>query len=213
LDVYKTEDEQIEALKSWWKENGKSVVLGVVLGLGAIFGWRMWQFSKTVEAEAASTLYEQMVAAVRNNDGESAAAAGRRILDEHASTVYPVFAGMILARLAVENDRLEEAESHLRMALAKNTNSGIDRELRLRLARVLAARGNYDDALAQLQVKSPGAYSAGFDELRGDIEVLRGNLPAARMAYERAIAAARDSGADITLLEAKLDNLGRGIRS
>jgi predicted negative regulator of RcsB-dependent stress response len=41
VDVYTTEDQQVEALKRWWKENAKSILLGVALGLAAVFGWRM----------------------------------------------------------------------------------------------------------------------------------------------------------------------------
>ena len=38
----RTEEEQVEALKSWWKENGKSLIMGVVIAVAAVFGWRGW---------------------------------------------------------------------------------------------------------------------------------------------------------------------------
>ena len=58
MDVYKTEDEQWEAVRQWWRENGMSAVFGIVLGLGAIFGWRWWQTHQIEQAEAASGIYQ-----------------------------------------------------------------------------------------------------------------------------------------------------------
>ncbi len=68
MDVYKTEEEQVEAIKKWWQENGKSIIAGVVIGITAIFGWRAYDNHTAVQAEAASTLYEQMIGAARVND-------------------------------------------------------------------------------------------------------------------------------------------------
>ena len=37
-----TDEEQVEKVKAWLKENGTSIVAGVVIGLGGIFGWQFW---------------------------------------------------------------------------------------------------------------------------------------------------------------------------
>ena len=42
---YETEEEQIEALKDWWRENGNSLLIGVAVALVAVFGFRGWQTS------------------------------------------------------------------------------------------------------------------------------------------------------------------------
>ncbi len=34
MELYDTEEEQVQAIKEWWKENGKAVIIGAVLGLG-----------------------------------------------------------------------------------------------------------------------------------------------------------------------------------
>ena len=50
-----TEEEQVEQLKKWWKENGLSIVGGVVVGLALVFGWRSWQHHQ-LERSAHSTI-------------------------------------------------------------------------------------------------------------------------------------------------------------
>ena len=42
METFRTEEEQVEAIKRWWQENGKSTVLGVAIAMAAVFGWRGW---------------------------------------------------------------------------------------------------------------------------------------------------------------------------
>ena len=37
-----TEEEQVERLKAWLKENGLSIVFGIVIGVGGIGGYNYW---------------------------------------------------------------------------------------------------------------------------------------------------------------------------
>ena len=39
---YETEEQQVEALKDWWAENGRAVIAGVVLGVVVIGGLGLW---------------------------------------------------------------------------------------------------------------------------------------------------------------------------
>ena len=71
MDVYKTEEEQVEAIKKWWNENGKSIIVGIVVGITAIFGWRGYEARTATEAKAASILYEQLILASRKGDKEN----------------------------------------------------------------------------------------------------------------------------------------------
>lgn len=208
MDVLRTEEEQLQALREWWKENGVSAVLGIVAGLAAVFGWRAWQAHGIAEAEAASTQYQQLVAEVRGSESDKAGKAAAEILQNHPDTAYAVFAALIQAKLAVDASDLDAAASHLRSALGKNADPVLEKEIQLRLARVLASQAKYDEALALLDAGAAGAFAMAYDELRGDIEASRGNRDAARTAYERALTQTHSAGADSGVLEAKLNALG-----
>jgi predicted negative regulator of RcsB-dependent stress response len=68
VESYRTEEEQLEALKRWWQENGRGIVLGVVLALGLGFGWQAWQTNQQTAAENASILYQQLLQALASPD-------------------------------------------------------------------------------------------------------------------------------------------------
>ncbi|MBI2993925.1 MAG: tetratricopeptide repeat protein [Gammaproteobacteria bacterium] len=207
MDVYRTEEEQLEALRGWWKENGQSAVLGVVIGLAAVFGWRAWQSHELNRGEAASALYQELAIAVRNSETDKADKTAADLQRRFSDTPYAIFAALIHARLAVDAGDPGAAAGHLRTALAKNRDPVLKREIRLRLARVLESQDMHDEAFALLD-GAPGAYEADYGELRGDIEAARGRIEAARAAYENALKQTRASGSATDVLEVKLAVLG-----
>jgi predicted negative regulator of RcsB-dependent stress response len=213
VDIHRTEEEQLEALRAWWRENGRSAIFGVVLGLGAIFGYRYWQAREIAAAEAASTGYQEVLVAMQQPGSDGIRKQAEALAEKHPGGSYGVFAGMVLAMTAVDSGDLDKAAALLEAARKENKDKVIDLELRLRLAQVRNAQGRHDDAIAMLDVQAGKEYAAGFDELRGDIEARRGNADQARGAYERALAAHRASGTDAAMLELKLDNLGRSDKS
>ena len=209
MDVYRTEEEQVEAIKKWWKENGKSIVAGIVIGLTTIFGWRAWDNHTAMQAEAASKLYEEMVTASRNNDRDNIRVYANRIITDYKSSTYGVFATLMLAKLAAEANDLKTAETHLRWVLDNNSQPELEHIARLRLANVLIAEGKLDQADKLLNVSKPGKFAARYDELRGDIFVKQGKTEEARQAYQQALINTVATEDAQSILQMKLEDLGR----
>lgn len=210
MDAYRTEEEQAEAVKKWWKENGTSILAGITIGIVAIFGWRGWNSQQIINAEQASTLYEQMIVASRKDDTDNIRVYADRIIEEHDSTAYALFAKMMLAKLAAENNELGEAEKHLRWILDNNEQPEIEHVATLRLARVLIAADRLDQASGLLSNDNPGEFVARYEELRGDILVKQGKTEDARKAYQKALLNTVATEEAQSILEMKLDDLGRG---
>ena len=210
MDGYRTEEEQVEAIKKWWDENGKSIIAGVVIGIAAIFGWRGYNEHQVNQAMEASLLYEQMIVAARKNDAENSRVYAERIINEYESGTYAVFAKLMLAKLAAEQNDLEQAETQLLWVLNHNKQQEIEHIANLRLARVYIAADKLDKAQALLNTDKPGEFVARYEELRGDLLVKQGELEAAREAYQKALFNTVATEEAQSILEMKLDNLGRG---
>lgn len=204
----RTEEEQIEAIKQWWKDNGSAVILGVVIGVGALVGWRGWSSYQDSQSQAASSLYQEMQTAQQNDDTDEVKKTGQRIIEEYGSTPYASFAAMLLARQAVNDDDLATAETHLRLALDNAADPSLEHVARLRLLQVLTAREQYAEALEIINATDHGQFTAQYEELRGDILLAQDKPDAARQAYQLAMANARPQAADRDLLEMKLESLG-----
>ena len=209
MDDYLSERDQVEALKKWWDENGKSVIAGVLLGLGALFGWQKWQDHVRSQAEYASEIYQELMVALGNQDEQKRAGElAEELIDEHPASAYAVFASMALAHLAVEDEDYARAADHLRKAMAETDDKNLEPLIRMRLATVLNADGNHQAALSLLNEKDPGPYAAAYDELRGDINRAMGDTVVARTSYQQALEKYRLQQSDTVVLEMKLDGLG-----
>ena len=208
MDAYRTEEEQVEALKKWWHENGKSIMAGIFIGIVAIFGWRSWNDHQITQAESASVLYEQMITASRNNDLNNARVFADRVINEFADSSYAIYARLMLTRLAAEENDLNAAEAELRTVLKNSELPELQHIVRLRLARILIAAEKLDDA-RQLLNSDSGQFTARYEELRGDIFVRESNIDAAREAYQKALLNNLAVDDNQSILKMKLDDLGR----
>jgi predicted negative regulator of RcsB-dependent stress response len=190
MDTLTTEEQQIAAIKQWWKENGSSIVTGVVLGLAVLFGGKAWFAYQERNAQNASNIFAVMMNALQNGDTLNAGEKAGMLLADYASTPYAALGALALARLRVEEGQLDAARTQLQWVL-DNSNSEVFRDIAsLRLARVLIASGDLDAATAIAgKAPSDGAFEALFAEVRGDIQRTRGDLVAASAAYQQALAA------------------------
>ena len=209
MSDYRTDEEQAEALKKWWKENGKFIIAGIVIGLSAIFGFRGYNNHVAQEAEAASILYEQMLIASRSNDSENVGVYANRIIEGYESSSYATFAKLMLAKLAAETGDLDLAETHLRWVMKNNSQAEFKHVARLRLARVLIAADKLDMAEETLNISKQGDFFARYEELRGDIFVKQEKITEARQAYQKALANTASAESEQSILQMKLDDLGR----
>ncbi|MCQ3827986.1 tetratricopeptide repeat protein [Microbulbifer elongatus] len=211
-----TEEEQIESIKRWWKENGTGIVTGVVLALAAYFGWQWWQGKERGEAEAASNMYQSFVEAVSANEGNpdnkqvtTAKSLARELKDDYGNRIYATQASLELAALAAKENDLEAAAKELQWALDNTGDEALKLVAKRRLAAVKAARGETKEALKLLEGDVPPAFASLYAETRGDILVQQGDTDAARTAYQEARAQILpEQAANSRLLDLKIESLG-----
>jgi predicted negative regulator of RcsB-dependent stress response len=211
VESYRTEEEQVEALKRWWKENGTSTLVSILLAVAVAFGWQGWQARQQARAEAASNLYQQFLetlgAAGQGSAGAEAEKLATRIATEYDGTAYARFAELHLARLHVADGDLGAAEAALRTVLAETSpKEDLHRVAKLRLGRILAARGDTEDALALLAGDPANPYAGAYAMARGDVLLAAGRDSEAVAAYREAQSLA-DPERPLPGLAEKLDYL------
>lgn len=212
-----SDQEQLEALRRWWKQYGAALALALVLGVGGWFGWQQWQQARESRAQAASLVYEEMMSAVAGAPVEeldedslqTVRDRAEQLRADYGDTQYGALAELMLARLAVARGDFDAAAARLRAVVERDDDPELALLARLRLVRVLSAQEQYDEALAQATPEAPAQLAAEFAEARGDIHYLRGDLDAAREAYQVAVDAAGGGGNGLlaALLRIKLEQL------
>ena len=207
MDVYNTEDEQVEALKKWLKDNGKSAIFGIVLGFSAIFGWRAWQSHEVEQAETASEIYQSTLVAMNQDNQQQAIDSASSLINDYGNTGYAVLARLLMAYIETQKSNYSAAEEHLTLALDATDNETLKHEINLRLARVYTENKKFDLALNILNEGESGNFSTQYNELKGDIYVLQGNNNDAKLAYQQAITESESAALDTGLLNIKLNSV------
>ena len=207
MDAYHSDDE-FEKLKAWWKSYGTSVILGIVLGGALLGGMKYWKQYKHEQAAQASVLYDEMLAAGMQGNAAAAEQAGNKVVSDFSSTPYAGKAALVLARLSYDASDRQKAQQHLQWAV-DNASEDVTRHVaRLRLARLLLDEGKADEAISLADVKDMGGFVSEYQELRGDVHVLRKQIPEARIAYRAALDAVPKGSPYTRVLSMKYDSLG-----
>ena len=202
-----TEEEQVEKLKAWLKENGLSMIFGIVIGVGGIAGYKYWvQVQETTAAEASGH-FTQMIDALAADNMEDLQAQADILIAEHASTDYALMAHLALARQHVANAEFEQAEAALQQVVGSAGQRPLAYVARTRLAKVQLQTGRYDEAMSTLSVQFPDEFAALANELRGDIFAQQGKDSEAVEAYRKAQSSV-PAPANVEFLQRKLNDLG-----
>lgn len=210
----RTEEEQIQAIKNWWKNNGSSLLIGIGAALAIVFGWQAWQQHQSDQRSAAAAEFASLLNAFSEGDENSAETVNYlagQLREEFGESAYAVYGNLILAQqqLTQQDDAAAAVES-LKWAHERVSESAaLELIIRSRLARAQMASDQLDDALATVRgATNPGSFKALLAELEGDILLAKGDREAAGTAYLVAREESRTGRNGV--LELKLADLGIG---
>lgn len=209
----RSEEEQLEVVKRWWKENGTSLIAGAVLAAAGVFGWNAWQNYQEGKSEAASARYQQLInmTAGTTLEGDQLSAAQTLIdelTDDYGNTLYAELAQLLEARLAVQQGDLSAAKLALQDVASNSSRRYVQSLAWLRLARIEVAEGNPEAALALLDQPISDALAAQQANVRGDAFLAQNQPEQARDAWQTAQSIAQTQNQPLYGVQFKLDDLG-----
>jgi predicted negative regulator of RcsB-dependent stress response len=219
VSAHLSEEEQIDAFKRWWQDNGKTTVAAVVVAAVAYVSWSFWQSHQKDLAAAASKDYDALAKLLKPEDNKPLTAEQKTqaktlatgLVENHKSTLYADLASLALAKLAVEENDLATASTALRRVAETSSDAPTQELARLRLAKVLAAEGKIDESLGLLGSAVSPPFEASYAEAKGDILLAENRLAEALAAYQVALTAvdktdSQSSPMRRSLLQFKMDN-------
>ena len=203
--AYSIEEEQeINQLKDWWKENGKTIIVAFILGVGGMFGWRYWQSHQAEQIAQASAQYDTLINSVQQ-DEQTKKANIEQFVQANSKTAYAVFALLDEAKKATEKQDFSAAEANLNQALTQSQDEVLTSIIALRLSAVQFQLGQLDNALTTLNQVKGESFNARKAILTGDIQIAKGDKVAAKNSFEQA----QQSGSQLEqqMAKMKLNNL------
>jgi len=208
VEIYQTEEQQVEAIKSYWQENGNMIIAGIVLGFAGFIGFNLYKDNVLDNEIAVSESYQNLI---ENSATDKAAfnEKAQQFISDNADTSYASLTALALAKEAADKKDWQSATVQLTVALNSAPTEGIKGIASLRLARVQIQQAQFEQALATLAKPLPASFKAAVEEIKGDTYLLQDKKELARNAYQAAIAA--DGLASSPSLQMKLDDLATAV--
>ncbi|MCK5696952.1 MAG: tetratricopeptide repeat protein [Gammaproteobacteria bacterium] len=207
MNDYETEEQQVEAIKKWWNENFKRVIIASLIGLTAIVGVQQWKKNTVVNAQTASVEYDYILNTVKTKKEEVVKKQVESLLDDYSDYPYAALSAMLEATQMINAGHLTEAEKKYQWVIDHSKTQTLQHISRVRLANLMASQGKNEQALKILDTPE-GSFKGSYLEIKGDILVALKRIDEARSAYDQALEAYSAIGANAQILKIKRNDLG-----
>lgn len=210
METYQTEEQQVEAIKKFWQENGSFIIGGIVVGLGGFVGFNYYKDSALESEETATSAYMELMTAAEEN-GDKFAQDGEAFVAAHKDSSFASFTSLALAKDATSHKDWAGAAKHLQMAVDNAADEGVKSIALLRLARVQLQQEQADKALSTLSGEISEGFVGAAEEIKGDAYLIQGKTELARNAYQAAVDALGTAASTNPNLQMKLDDLAEHV--
>ena len=204
IEGYETDEQQVEAIKKWWNENGTALIVVAVIGLAGLWGWRYYGESVIAAQEQTSSEFAETLVKF-DSDSKDGAEGMKTFVADNKDDNYGTLAALILAKEAVTANNFELAKTQLIALLANNTYEPLTPVINTRLARVEVELGEYDQAIAILDKITEEGFVVKANQIKGSVYLKQGKIDAARNAFQAAVDASE--GRIDPILQLQLDDL------
>ena len=205
-EVYETEEEQIDAIKRWWKENGKSIVLGFVLGIGGIGGFRYWQSNVEEQAKIGSMHFEEVVA-LSVKDKKEFDVKLDEVKTQHSGKSYADLSAFVAAKKLVDEKDYKAAKQQLEWIVQNSSHKSFEHVARIRLVKIMLQLNETKEALDLIKDLKSTGFESTYAELRGDVYAALHEYAKSKAEYQVALNKLNSGDRRGAAIEMKSNNL------
>ncbi|TWD34345.1 YfgM family protein [Pantoea sp. SJZ147] len=204
MEVYSNENEQVDALRRFFANNGKALAVGVVIGIAALGGWRYWSSHQQDSAKTVSAEYQKVTSAMQAGKPETLEAVNT-FASENSNT-YGALAALDLAKQYVDSNQLDKAATLLQNGLKDTKDANLQAVINLRLARIQLQQNQADAALKTLDGVKGDGWTAIVADIRGEALLSKGDKQGTRDAWSKGVESDA-SPALKQMMQMKMNNL------
>jgi len=202
------EQEQLDQLKTFWKQYGNLVTWLLIAVLAAYAAWNGWNYWQRDQAVKAGAMFDQLDKAAQAGDADQAGRIFMDMKERFPRTAFTQQGGLLAAKLQFDKGQADAALATLAWVGSNAAETEYQTVARLRAAGVLLDQKKYDDALKQLDGAGAPEFAALAADRRGDVLLAQGKPDDAKAAYNKAWLAMDSKVEYRRLIEAKLTALG-----
>ena len=111
------EQEQLDALRAWWKTNGNNVLWAMAALCVAFAGFQSWKYYQRQQSLAASSQYEAL-AQLDPKDVKQVRSISGQLMEKYPSTPYAARVALMAAKANYEAGDVKSARAQVEWAMS-----------------------------------------------------------------------------------------------
>jgi predicted negative regulator of RcsB-dependent stress response len=202
------EQEQLDAIKSFWKQYGNLITWTLVVALGGFAAWNGWNWYQRDQGVKAGAMFDELDRSVQAGDVDRSAKIFADLQARYPAAKWTAQGGLMLARLQIDKGQADAATAVLRWLGEKSDDEGLRALAALRLAGLELDAKRWDEALKALEAANVKGFEALTADRRGDVLLAQGKPQQAADAFLLAWKGLPETVEYRRVVEAKLNALG-----
>ena len=194
------ENDQVEQIRNWLKENSIQIIIGISLSFASIWGWNAYNKYLQNKSVEARNNYLSLVSQPDNME------VFNNIKTNHTDSSYTEYASLIMAKNHVEKQQYQQALKLIK-PLFTSKNILISHSARLRAANIYLEIDNYEQALKALEIDTTSEFNGLYNNIKGDIYLVKNDIEAAKKHYRLALNKVGESSGLKNLIQIKLNDI------
>ena len=174
-----------EKVVSWFEENYKSLIFGVIIGLTILFGYKSYLSSQNSLQLELSRQFDLAITSYQNGDSSKILSFSRENMNKNSDNVYTSLANLYSAKIMYLDNNIDQSHIFLDHIITKTSDNGLIDIAKYRKAKILIEEMKYNQA-NELLGDDPDNYQ--HIELKGDINYLQNNDDEAVRYYNKVLA-------------------------
>ena len=179
--------EEEDKFISWFKENYKNILMGILFGVTIITSYKFYTDSKVNSMYNISLKYEQVMNDYRNNDNKSLLKLSKELSETNPNNIYTNMLNLYAAKIFHGTGNYGKSIGKLNLVISNIESDDIKIIAQLRKVRIMLAQNKIDSAYEYIISINSYDNNPFLVELIGDIYYKKNNQKLAREFYQKSL--------------------------
>ena len=179
--------EEEEKFLSWFKDNAKSMLVGLVVGIVLIFSYKYYSNYENEVSLNLSYEYQQAIGKYKDGNKEYLMNKANEFSEKYPSHIYTNLINLYSAKILVDMREIDKAFDKLNFIILNTSSDHIKNIAQIRKVRLMISENQLDDALSLINKIDSKRKNYILVELLGDVYYKKGKIQLAKDTYNHVL--------------------------
>jgi predicted negative regulator of RcsB-dependent stress response len=176
--------EEEDKLISWFKNNYRNIIFGLLFGTTLVFGFKYYNDLNTNKQYEISLKYEEAIKDYQDQKYEKAMLLSEEYQTSNPSNIYTSMINLYVAKIYHNEGKYIESLEALNFIIKNSSSKEMQMVANVRYSRILILQKKYDEAEKFITSAVNFSDNALLVEMLGDISYVKSDINKAKKYYE-----------------------------